>query len=175
MRDAETARIAVQSALTGHKVLSTLHTNDAASSITRLLDMGVEDYLLASTVNAVVAQRLVRRLCTNCRTPDTSVAEFMQKAPRAIAAQLAGHEGELYRATGCERCGGSGYLGRTTIAELLVLDDSVRELVMSEVDAKRIQRAATAQGMRSMFEHGVMKALDGETTLQEVARVTLDI
>ncbi|MDH3451007.1 MAG: ATPase, T2SS/T4P/T4SS family [Gammaproteobacteria bacterium] len=174
MRDTETARIAVQSALTGHLVLSTLHTNDAASSITRLLDMDVEDYLLASTINAVVAQRLVRRLCANCRSPDSSVAEFVQRAPKHIAAQLARHTGVLYRAVGCENCGGSGYLGRTTIAELLVVDDNVRELVMSEVDAKRIQRAAMAQGMQSMFEHGVTKALAGDTTLQEVARVTLD-
>jgi general secretion pathway protein E len=174
MRDTETARIAVQSALTGHLVLSTLHTNDAASSITRLLDMDVEDYLLASTVNAIVAQRLVRRLCARCRTPDMSVAEYAQHSPSHIAAPLAGREGVLYRAVGCEHCGGSGYLGRTTIAELLVIDDSVRELVMSDVDAKRIQRAATAQGMQTMFVHGVEKALAGDTTLQEVARVTLD-
>jgi len=174
MRDTETARIAVQSALTGHLVLSTLHTNDAASSITRLLDMEVEDYLLASTVNAIVAQRLVRRLCLHCRAPDISLAEFAQRAPTRIAAQLVGREGVLYRAVGCEHCGGSGYLGRTTIAELLVVDDSVRALVMSEVDAKRIQHAAMEQGMQSMFEHGVSKALAGDTTLQEVARVTVD-
>src|SRR5690606_27635431 len=125
IRDTETARIAVQAALTGHLVLSTLHTNSAAGSITRLIDMGVEGYLIASTVRAVLAQRLVRRLCAACRQPYTPAAGLLEElalAPRHADAQL-------FRPRGCEACGGTGYRGRLAIGELLPLDESIQKLV----------------------------------------------
>ena len=126
MRDEETAKIAVESALTGHLVLSTLHTNDAAGSITRLQDMGVEEYLLTSTLNAVQAQRLVRRLCRHCREPYTPPDAVVQR----WHLDRFGDDGEvtLYRPAGCEHCGGTGYAGRSAIIELLVMTDTLREL-----------------------------------------------
>jgi general secretion pathway protein E len=170
IRDLETARIAVQAALTGHKVLSTLHTNDAASTITRLLDMKVDGYLVASTLNGVIAQRLVRTLCTDCRAPQKASAELVLKLG------LAG-DGEavtLYGAKGCDACEGTGYRGRTSIHEALIMDDAVREQVLRQSEARRIQEAAIAGGMRTMYQDGVSKALTGVTTLEEVLRVTRD-
>jgi general secretion pathway protein E len=170
MRDTETAKIAVQSALTGHLVLSTLHTNDAAGSITRLLDMDVEDYLLASTVNAVIAQRLVRKLCTHCRQPDAPGPEEIR---RWGLDRLAGDkEPILHRAVGCERCGGTGYRGRNAIVELLVMSEPLRRLVLDHAQAGAIADQAVAEGMRPMFEDGLLKALAGITTVEEVVRVT---
>jgi general secretion pathway protein E len=170
MRDTETAKIAVQSALTGHLVLSTLHTNDAAGSITRLLDMGVEDYLLASTVNAVMAQRLVRKLCPRCRQPYTPAAEEIRhwRLDRFTKAAAP----TLYRARGCEQCGGTGYRGRNAIVELLVMSDPLRRLVLEHPEAGRIGQQAATEGTRSMFEDGLVKALAGTTTIEEVVRVT---
>ena len=170
MRDEETAKIAVQSALTGHLVLSTVHTNDAAGSITRLLDMGVEDYLLTSTVNAALAQRLVRSLCRHCREPYTPTDELIR---RWTLDRLAGDRAvTLYRAVGCEHCHDTGYAGRSAVIELLVMSDPLRELVLRHADAGEISRAAAAHGMHSMFEDGLRKALAGETTIEEVLRVT---
>jgi general secretion pathway protein E len=171
MRDLVTAQIAIQAALTGHLVLSTLHTNNAASSITRLLDMKVEDYLITSTVNGVIAQRLVRRLCPSCRRPYQPSAE--------IAARLAGaadpSQTLLYAATGCEACGGSGYSGQVALVELLVVSDRVRDLVLKHAEALEIQRVAIGEGMRTMYDDGVRKALAGITTMEEVLRVTRDV
>jgi general secretion pathway protein E len=170
MRDLETARIAVQSALTGHLVLSTLHTNDAGSSVIRLLDMGVEDYLVTSSVNAIVAQRLVRRLCVECRKP--------YEAPPALVEQLSLRrfvpEGPLMLAAagGCAACERTGYHGRTVIAEVLVLSDSVRRAVLERADGKTLERIATHEGMRTMKDDGLRKALHGVTTIEEVTRVT---
>ncbi len=170
MRDLETARICIQSALTGHLVLSTLHTNDAPSSITRLLEMGVEDYLLTSTLNGVLAQRLVRQLCRACREPYTPLAEMVRET------QLARFAGErpvtLYRARGCKACNGSGYHGRIAIIEMLVLSDAIRRLVLQHADSGRLMAAAREEGMLTMYEDGCLKALDGMTTLEEVIRVT---
>jgi general secretion pathway protein E len=170
MRDEETASIAVQSALTGHLVLSTLHTNDAAGSITRLLDMGVEDYLLTSTVNAVLAQRLVRSTCQHCREPYTPMDEVVL---RWGLRRFAG-DGPitLYRAVGCEHCGHTGYSGRIAILELLVMTDPIKQLVLKHSDAGVIARAAVEGGMRFMLDDGLHKAVAGETTLEEVRRVT---
>jgi general secretion pathway protein E len=170
MRDLETAGIAVQSALTGHLVLSTLHTNDAGSSITRLLDMGVEDYLLTSTINGIVAQRLVRTLCMACR-------EAFEPLPELIAEwgldRLAGSGPvRLYRAVGCDACAGTGYRGRTVIMEFLEMRDPIRRLVLAHEDGTAIERAAMEGGMRSMQADGVRKALAGRTTLEEVIRTT---
>jgi general secretion pathway protein E len=168
IRDGETAQIAVQAALTGHLILSTLHTNDAASAMTRLLDMGVEDYLLTSTVNAVMGQRLVRRLCAQCRQPHTLSADESFK----IFGTAPGKPATLYRAVGCQACHGTGYRGRTTIVELLEMTAPIRRLVLQKAEAQDIQRAAVAQGMRTMFRHGIAKALAGTTSLEEVLRVT---
>jgi general secretion pathway protein E len=172
MRDTETAKIAVQSALTGHLVLSTLHTNDSAGSITRLLDMGVEDYLLASTVNAVMAQRLVRNLCTQCRRPYRPTPEEIRHW--RLERFTEGTEPRLHRAVGCDQCGGTGYRGRSAIVELLVMSEPLRRLVLEHAEAGRIAHQAAAEGTRSMFEDGLTKALAGTTTIEEVVRVTLE-
>jgi general secretion pathway protein E len=166
IRDRETARIAVQSALTGHLVLSTLHTNDAAGSITRFIDMGVEPFLLTSTVNAVVAQRLVRNLCTHCKQP--------YQPPLAIVQRLAGYADspQLYRAVGCEHCGGSGYRGRSAIVEMIEMNEELQELVLKGSDKHAIATCAKRQGARSMYENGLLKVVQGVTTLEEVLRVT---
>lgn len=174
MRDLETARIAVQSALTGHLVLSTLHTNDAAGGITRLLDMGVEDYLITSTVNGIIAQRLVRRLCSHCRQPYRAMPELVDELDmKEFAAE--GGEVTLYRATGCEECGGSGYRGRLCLTEVLVMNDDIRQLIMRHANAGEIQREATKAGMATMHRDGIRKSVAGLTTLEEVARVAEEV
>ena len=171
MRDLETARICVQSALTGHLVLSTLHTNDAVSSITRLLEMGVEDYLLTSTLNAVLAQRLVRILCPHCREPYDVLPELERELGLSRFATGTGPL-QLWRAAGCSHCQGTGYYGRLVIHELLQMNDDIRRLALDHADAGRMQAAARAAGMRTMYEDGCAKALQGLTNLEEVIRVT---
>jgi general secretion pathway protein E len=168
MRDLETARIAVQSALTGHVVLSTLHTNDAASGVTRLLDMGVEDYLLTSTINGILAQRLVRRLCPHCRESYRAVPELA-----ARFAHIKGLSGEvdLQRAVGCEQCNGTGYRGRLVITEVLVMSEAIRQAILAHATASEIKRLAMAEGMETMYQDGLRKALDGRTTIEDVLRV----
>jgi len=169
MRDTETARIAVQSALTGHKVFSTLHTNDAASSVTRLLDMQVEDYLLTSTLSGVLAQRLVRTLCTECREAYAALPELVARL--GLERLGAGEGTSLYRAVGCAHCEHTGYRGRTSILELLVMSDPVRQAVLQHGDAQAIRDAALEHGMVSMYQDGLRKALDGQTSVEEVVRV----
>ena len=172
MRDAETARIAIQSALTGHLVLSTIHTNDAGSAITRLMDMGIEDYLLTSSVNGIIAQRLVRRLCTHCRQEKTVLLEIIQELQlRKYQAQ---GEIKLWRAQGCESCNNTGYKGRSAIHEVLVLDDGIRRLVLKHADGGTLQEYAKKMGMRTLYEDGLSKALVGITTLEEILRVAED-
>lgn len=169
MRDLETARIAVQSALTGHLVLSTLHTNDAAGGITRLLDMGLEEYLLTSTVNGILAQRLVRKLCPACKqryTPSPDIIDGM-KLSRFAAGDIV-----LYKPVGCPSCGGLGYRGRLAIIEFLPMTDPIRKLIMAHEEAGAIQRLAIEEGMTTMYENGLVKALEGITSLEEVLRVT---
>jgi general secretion pathway protein E len=169
MRDLETAKIAIQSALTGHLVLSTLHTNSAAGGITRLLDMGVEDYLLTSTINGILAQRLVRRL-------EPTHAERYEASPEEIekfGLRRFQPDGQvyLYRARPSALTP-TGYLGRTTIMEFLVVNDALRRLVMQHATSADIEREARAHGMRTMYEDGLAKALAGQTTIEEVLRVT---
>ena len=171
MRDLETARIAVQSALTGHLVFSTLHTNDAGSSVTRLLDMGVEDYLLTSTLNSILAQRLVRTLCAGCRIAYEPVPALIKEL-NLDAMAATGEPLMLFRPQGCKVCAGTGYLGRTVIAELLMLSDPIRRLILSRADGAAIQRAAIAEGMLPMKADGLRKAVRGVTTIEEVTRVT---
>jgi general secretion pathway protein E len=172
IRDLETAQIAAQAALTGHLVLSTLHTNSAAGSVTRLMDMGLEDYLLASTVNGITAQRLVRNLCPACREPHPGQDDVV--AEMHLDRYAEGGLITLFRPTGCARCDGTGYHGRTAIAEILSMTDSVRRLTLKRAEAGEIHRAAIEAGMRSLYEDGVRKALRGITSLEEVLRVTRD-
>ena len=165
IRDLETAQIAVQASLTGHLVLATLHTNDAPGAVTRLADMGIEPYLLASTLSGVLAQRLVRKLCPACRTPgEPDGAErsvFRENAPE-----------RLYRAAGCAACNFTGYKGRTGIYELLVVDDDLRHLVHDTAAERSIREKAIASGMTRLREDGLRWVRDGTTSLDEVLRVT---
>ena len=170
IRDLETVRIAMQSALTGHMVLSTVHTNDAPSTVSRLLDMGAEDYLLTSTVNGILAQRLVRTLCRHCREPHAALPEVVEQMGLRRFAPPG--EVTLYRPVGCPECAGTGYLGRVCIVEMLVMTDAIRSLIMRHATAGELRAAAIAGGMETMFENGLRKALGGITTIEEVLRVT---
>lgn len=169
IRDKETAEIAIQASLTGHLVLSTLHTNDACGAVTRLLDMGVEDYLIASTLIGVLAQRLVRVVCPTCRkkitldpghAQDFGISTDIDTLPDA------------YTAVGCKECGETGYIGRQAIFELLTIDDKIRSLILEKPDNPKLKAAGKAQGMKFLRDDGFAKALDGVTTLEEVLRVT---
>jgi general secretion pathway protein E len=175
IRDRETASVAVQASLTGHLVLSTLHTNSAAAAISRLLDMGVEDYLLVSTLRGVLAQRLVRKLCPHCREPSlagTSATENL-RLPGTPASPL--EQALTYEAKGCSRCHGVGFSGRTVIYELLPVDSRIRNLVLERSPDSDIGEAARAGGMVTLSECGIAKAALGETTMAEVARVTASL
>jgi type IV pilus assembly protein PilB len=167
IRDNETADIAVKAALTGHQVLSTLHTNDAAGAITRLDDMGIEPFLISSSVIMACAQRLVRRICTNCReefVPELEIFERLSmKAPEGAV---------FYHGTGCERCKGRGYLGRVAIIEALPVSESIRRLIIKRASAAVVKNQAMAEGMRTLRMVGLDKALEGVTTLEEIWRVT---
>ncbi|WP_254786672.1 type II secretion system ATPase GspE [Methylomonas sp. LWB] len=172
MRDLETAKIAVQSALTGHLVLSTLHTNDAAAGVTRLQDMGLEEYLLSSTINGILAQRLVRRLCPVCKqahpASETLIEEMKLRQWQSTGEIL------LHKPVGCPACNGIGYKGRLAIIEFLTMTDTIRKQIMKHEEAFVIQQSAIAEGMQTMYEDGVGKALQGTTTLEEVLRVTTE-
>lgn len=171
MRDTETAQIAVQSALTGHLVLSTLHTNTAAGAIIRLQDMGVEPYLITSSVNGVLSQRLVRRLCQHCKqdyVPDPKVVKD------AGMDRLGLKTPKLWKAVGCPHCRQTGYSGRTGIHELLVMDDTMRRGILDGLDSASLHTKATAAGMHTLYEDGLRKVADGVTTLDELLRVTED-
>ena len=159
--------IAIQAALTGHLVLSTLHTNSAASAITRLLDMGVADYLLTSTINGIAAQRLVRVLCPACREAYEPLPEFFEQ----IGLTRNG-PATLYRPRGCRECHGTGYRGRTTIFELMPLTANIRKLVLAHAEAEDLQAASIKDGMRTMFADGLSKALAGVTAVEEVLSAT---
>jgi general secretion pathway protein E len=170
IRDFETAEIAIQASLTGHLVLSTLHTNDAASAITRLIDMGVEPFLVASSLVAVFAQRLVRMICPYCKeereVTDAERRYFLSSPPATICPKY------IFAGKGCERCRNSGYAGRTGLFELLYIDGGVRELIVSRRDAQSIKDYAVSQGMRTLYADGLEKVVKGDTTLEEVLRVT---
>lgn len=167
IRDLETAEIAIQSALTGHLVFSTLHTNDAPSAITRLLDMGVENFLLSSTIRGILAQRLVRVICPQCREIDTSTADKEEIIMLAIDSNA-----PLYKGRGCEKCAFTGYYGRAGIFELLIVDDEIRKLILKNADANQLREVARKFGMKTLLEDGVEKVKAGMTTLSEVLRVT---
>ncbi|MEN3033390.1 MAG: GspE/PulE family protein [Aquificaceae bacterium] len=162
IRDSETAQIATQAALTGHLVLSTLHTNDAPSAITRLFDLGIEPFLIASSLEGVLAQRLVRRICDNCKVEYTPSDEEL--------AQLGLSGGKFYRGQGCEKCLYSGYRGRTAIFEVLELNEEIKRLIVRTQDSNEISEFLKAQGFSNMLQDGIRKVLQGITTAEEVLR-----
>ena len=172
MRDTETAQIGVQSALTGHLVLSTLHTNTAASAITRLEDMGVERYLITSAVNGVLAQRLVRTLCKQCKEAHEVGRDYIEQTGlrRFVSADTL----QVFQARGCAACNQTGYAGRTGIHELFVLDDEMHRVIMSGADATLLHAAARRQGMVTLYEDGLRKVVQGVTSMEELLRVTQD-
>jgi general secretion pathway protein E len=175
IRDLETAEIAIQASLTGHLVLSTIHTNDAAGAITRLVDMGVQPFLVASSLVGVLAQRLVRVLCPECKEAYVPTAEEREQAGLTEKIlKMAGNPRHLYRATGCAACQHTGYQGRTGIYELMLVDDDVRPLILKQVDATTIKRAAVERGMVTLLEHGAYKVAKGITTAAEVLSVTAE-
>ncbi|MDZ8119040.1 GspE/PulE family protein [Pontiella agarivorans] len=164
IRDRETAEIAVNAALTGHLVLSTLHTNDAPSAVTRLTDIGIKPFLISSAVRGIMAQRLVRTICGSCK---------VSYAPSATEQQLAEPVSSLWKGEGCPACGHTGYHGRKGIFELMAINDALRELIYRKASTAELRNAAAAGGMRTLREDGLRKAADGETTLSEVLRVTM--
>lgn len=178
IRDEETADIAVNSAMTGHLVLSTIHTNDAATAFPRLIDMGIKPFLIASSINVVIAQRLVRRVCVNCRESySLDFNKLKKNLPPQIVDYLAKEKKEgddevrLYRGKGCRECSFTGYKGRLGIFEVLELKDNIRELIMRNANAEEIKEAAIKNGMTTMAQDGIRKVLKGETTLEEIMRV----
>ncbi len=170
IRDSETAEIAIHAALTGHLVFSTLHTNDSFGALTRLVDMGIEPFLVSSSIIAVIAQRLVRLVCPTCREPYHPSAEQMTR----LGITSADISDVIYRpgAKTCKACRGTGYRGRVAINELMMMDDEVRGLVMKNADASTIRRACTAKGMKLLRQDGVERVLAGQTTIEELLRVT---
>lgn len=167
IRDRETADIAIHAALTGHLVFSTLHTNDSASAVTRLIDMGIEPFLVSTAVQAIIAQRLVRLLCPHCK--ETYEPEEAQWAELGSSREVAG---PIFRADGCEKCLETGYRGRTGIYEFLLLSEAIKGLVLKTSDANQINKAARAEGMANLREDGINKVIEGRTTISEVLRVT---
>ena len=170
IRDVETAEIAIQASLTGHLVLSTLHTNDAASAITRLVDMGIEPFLVGSSLVAVLAQRLVRTLCLICREQYEATAAEL----REMSVRDPGRPVTLYRGRGCDECAQTGYRGRMGIFELMIVDDDIRAMMSKNVDAKTIKKQAVSKGMGTLRADGARKVLTGVTSLAELMRATED-
>jgi general secretion pathway protein E len=173
IRDRETAEIAIQASQTGHLVLSTVHTNDAAGAVIRLVEMGIEPFLVASSLTAILAQRLVRRVCPDCKVSyvPTDVELKEVGLSRAVLQQRYGVT-EIYKATGCHSCNKNGYRGRTGIYELLMMDDEIRQLVLKNVDSGSIKRAAVSKGMITLLDDGARKIAAGETTIAEVLSIT---
>jgi type IV pilus assembly protein PilB len=167
IRDTETARVAVQAALTGHLVLSTLHTNDAPSSITRLVNIGLEPFLVGAAVNGVLAQRLIRRLCKECKH-EAQASEEMQEflSMQGLPAD------KLWGPKGCEKCRQTGYTGRVGIYELLVVDDQLRDIIARNPNVSELRRLCTERGMVTLRQDGITKAAKGITSLEEVLRAT---
>jgi len=174
IRDNETAGIAVNAAMTGHLLLSTIHTNDAATTLPRLLDMGIEPFLVASTVNIAVGQRLVRKLCTSCKKPYQLTPEERATLAEVIPEQLLNSVKETWRAEGCEKCNHTGYVGRVGIYEIMEITEPIRRLIMQRAGANDLSKAAQENGMTTMLEDGFRKAAQGTTSLAELLRVIHD-
>jgi general secretion pathway protein E len=174
MRDGETASIGIHAALTGHLVLTTLHTNTAAGAIPRLLDMGIDAFLLASSLRCVIGQRLVRVLCSHCKeaVPVGDELRVFARRKHALNGNAPTH---LWRAVGCDRCSGTGYNDRIVISEVLDVDDEIRDLIQPNARSQTIEEAACRKGMVTMDLDGLKKCQDGLTTIEEVRRVVLDV
>jgi general secretion pathway protein E len=172
IRDAETAEIAIQSALTGHLVFSTLHTNNAASAITRLQEMGVESYLLSSCLLAVMAQRLVRKICPHCRAAYDLPPGFFEEVVQVLGVDSTHAPSEVWRGKGCASCANTGFYGRTGIYELIQMNDEIRRLIVKGADSSLILSQAKSAGMRTLRQDGLQKVIAGQTTFEEVMRVT---
>jgi type IV pilus assembly protein PilB len=170
IRDLETAEISIQASLTGHLVFTTLHTNDAPSTIARLLDLGVETFLVTATLEGIIAQRLVRRICTNCKTEYQPTEEQLMELG-LTAADTAGKK--FYYGRGCDMCNNTGYRGRTGLFEIMTFDDEVRDLIMNQASTAVLREAARRKGMRTLRENGLELIYSGITTLDEVARETI--
>ncbi len=170
IRDLETAENAIQASLTGHLVFSTLHTNDAAGAFMRMIDMGVEPFLVSSTVAGVMAQRLVRVLCSECRQPYEPGDD--EVPPDFPLAEVRQQGQQLYQPVGCRRCRGKGYTGRVGLYELLVANDEIRLLAAERVASHKVKQAAMRAGMRTLRQDGWLKVIRGQTTIDEVMRVT---
>ncbi len=168
IRDLEVGEVAIQAALTGHLVFSTLHTNDAPSAITRLIDMGIKPFLVASSIQAIMAQRLIRLICTECKQPDPHPDKMLMRLLNITPQDLEGKT--LYKGAGCPRCSGTGYRGRYGIFEMLTMNNELRELAFRRAPANQLRKAARASGMRTLLEDGKRKILKGATTMEEVAR-----
>jgi len=174
MRDAETAHMGVHAALTGHLVLTTLHTNTAAGAITRLVDMGIESFLLASSVKVIVGQRLVRTLCPDCKEAHQLRCEDLAQDRRYEA--LGFHEGDtVYKAIGCEWCGFTGFRGRQGVFEVIEVSAGIRQAIGPKTDAAELEKVARGEGMTTMAEDGIAKCRLGQTTIDEVFRVTMSL
>ncbi|OPZ59035.1 MAG: Type II secretion system protein E [Deltaproteobacteria bacterium ADurb.Bin510] len=171
VRDLETAEIAVKAALTGHLVLSTLHTNDAPSTINRLLNMGIEPFLVASSVNLIVAQRLARKVCQNCKTedhetlPDSLIQ--MGMAPEVASSMV------CYRGAGCPACGNTGYKGRVALYEVMTVDEVIKEMILMGASSAEIKKEAIVRGMKTLRQSGLTKLEEGVTSASEVLRTTM--
>lgn len=171
IRDEETASIATNAALTGHKLLSTIHTNDAATTLPRLLDMGIEPFLIASTINVAIGQRLVRTICPNCKIQKRITESEFKNLAMQLPAELLDDHRDFYYGKGCNTCGNSGYFGRVGIYEVLEMNDFIREAIMRRADAGEIKKIAIKNGMVTLLEDGFQKALSGFTTIEEILRV----
>lgn len=171
IRDAETASIAVNTSLTGHLLLSTLHTNDAATTLPRLLDMGIESFLVASTVNVTIGQRLVRKICEECKEKKKITESEQKSLTEVLPAEMANISQVFYRGKGCAVCADSGYRGRIGINEVLVVDEEIRDAMLRKASASEIKQRAIKNGMTTMIEEGFHKAARGLTTVEEVLRV----
>ncbi len=170
IRDKETAEIAVQASLTGHLVFTTVHTNDAPSTIARLLDLGLEPFLVTATLEGIIAQRLVRKICTNCKTQYTPAEEQLME----LELRPEDAEGKIfYYGKGCENCNNTGYKGRLGLYEIMLLDDDIRDMIIQHASTQVLRQAAKARGMRTLRQSGLMAIYDGITTIEEVVRETI--
>jgi general secretion pathway protein E len=174
IRDTDTARIAVQASLTGHLVFSTLHTNSAAETVTRLIDMGIEHFLLGSTLRGIMAQRLVRRLCPFCARPHESSEHVIQRLCEEVPNLRDSGPPKLSQPGSCEKCQFSGYRSQISIAEIMIVDEALRKAILQRAPAVEIENLARARGARSMYHDGITKVWQGLTTVEEILRVTND-
>tara|TARA_Y100000768_G_C23982839_1_gene686914 strand:- start:3024 stop:3602 length:579 start_codon:yes stop_codon:yes gene_type:complete len=169
-RDLETAQMAIEASLTGHFVLSTIHTNDASSAPNRLIDMGVQPFLIASSLSGVLAQRLIQTLCDHCKEPH----ELEEHELKILGIKRVPSDATIYKAVGCPKCNYKGYAGRTAVTELLMMTDEIRPLILDKADAGTVKKMAVSQGMITLRQDAILKVFNGRTSLEEVVRVIND-